>query len=44
MKIRDLETKDMSRRKIKNHENQDKLFDFLKIKNIKQEKIEQQRK
>ena len=39
--IRDMETKDMSRRNIKHEENQDKLFDFLKIKDIKQEKIEQ---
>ena len=42
--IRDRETKDMSRRQIKNDENQDKLFDFLKIKSIKAEKIEQNRK
>ena len=31
----------MTRRQIKNDENQDKLFDFLKIKSIKAEKIEQ---
>lgn len=43
-KIRDMETKDMTRRQIKCDENQDKLFDFLKIKAIKQEKIESNRK
>lgn len=43
-KIRDMETKDMTRRQIKRDENQDKLFDFLKIKAIKQEKIESNRK
>lgn len=30
----------MTRRKIKKVENEDKLYDFVKIKNIKQEKIE----
>ena len=43
-KIREMETKDMTRRKIKDEENQDKLFDFLKIKDIKHEKLEQSRK
>lgn len=39
-KIREMETKDMTRRQIKCDENQDKLFDFLKIKSIKTEKFE----
>ena len=43
--IRKMETRDMNRRKIKNELNDDKLFDFLKIKNIKTEKMmEQQRR
>ena len=39
--IRRMETKDMTRRKIKKVENEDKLYDFVKIKDIKQEKLEQ---
>lgn len=42
--IRRMETKDMTRRKIKKVENEDKLYDFVKIKNIKLEKMEQQRR
>ena len=38
--IRRMETKDMTRRKIKKVENEDKLYDFVKIKDIKQEKME----
>lgn len=36
--IRRLETKDMNRRRIKQDGNEDKLFDFYKIRSIKQER------
>lgn len=37
--IRRNETKDLNRRKIKRDENDDKLYDFMKIQNIKKEKL-----
>ena len=38
--IRRNEAKDLNRRKIKRDENEDKLYDFMKIQNIKKEKFE----
>ena len=38
--IRRNETKDLNRRKIKRDENDDKLYDFMKIQNIKKEKLD----
>ena len=42
--IRKCETRDLARRDIKSKNNNDKLHDFMQIKKIKQDKLDQQRR
>ena len=42
--IRKCETRDLARRDIKSKQNNDKLHDFMQIKKIKQDKLDQQRR